>query len=63
MSALIIQFPRTPDGRDCLREGLAGVKTQEMRVYLATEFDWDGSAEELRRWGLAPSPPPRREAW
>ena len=63
MSAAIIQFPRTADGRDCLRDALAGARTQDLRLYLATEFDWDGSASELRRCGLAPEPPPRREAW
>ena len=63
MTAVIIQFPRTADGRNCLREALVGAATAGARLYLATEFDWDESAVELRRWGFAPQPTPRREAW
>jgi hypothetical protein len=63
MTALIICFPQTAGGRDCLREALADVKTADTRLYLATEFDWDESAVELRRWGIAPEPASRREAW
>jgi hypothetical protein len=62
VSAVVIQFPRTVDGRDCLRDALAGARTQDLRLYLVTEFDWDASAAELRRWGIPPSPSSRREA-
>lgn len=60
MPAVIIPLPRTADGRDLLREAVAA--SPSLGEYLATTFDWDGSAREIRRIGLAPEPPPRREA-
>jgi hypothetical protein len=55
MSATVIQFPRTPQGRDLLSETMRTIRSAETRVYVATLFDWDGSAIEMRRQGFAPA--------
>jgi hypothetical protein len=52
-AALIIQLPRTPAGRDLLREVLRSIRSAETRLSVASEFDWDASAEEDRRQGFA----------
>ena len=59
LSALIIQLPLTPAGRDLLREVLHSIRSAETRLFVAVEFDWDGSAVEDRRLGLAPVGPVR----
>jgi hypothetical protein len=61
MSALIV-LPRTVEGRDLLRNTLRSIRSAETRLFVATEFDWDGSAEEDRRLGFAPDQPSRRGA-
>jgi hypothetical protein len=54
MTALIIQLPLTPAGRDLLREVLRSIRSAETRLFVVSQFDRDGSAEEDRRRGFAP---------
>ena len=62
MSAVIIPFPRTPDGRAMLRYFIAPFRSSpDMRLFLATEDDWDEIAKVQRRRGNE-IPQPRREA-
>jgi hypothetical protein len=50
----VIRFPRTRDGRDLLRYFLAGFRSSPlMRLYIATEGDWDLIAEDQRDRGKA----------
>lgn len=53
MTAVVIPLPRTPAGRAELRDALKLSSNADFRVYLATEFDWDESAVEMVRMGLA----------
>lgn len=50
MSAVVIRFPRTQDGRDFLRAAMrAEVSNEGKRLRLATTFDWDRSAAQTLR--------------
>ena len=59
MSAILIRFPRTRDGRNLLREAVT--LSPSIAEYLATTIDWDEDAVEMRRMGLPIASNPRRE--
>lgn len=63
MSARVLHLPKTAAGRAELRNALGLGGGAEFRMYLVEEFDWDGSAIEMVRFGLAHyAPESMREA-
>jgi hypothetical protein len=56
----IISLPRTPAGRELLRDALRDIEAQDIREFVATAFDWDASAVEMKQLGLVPTPSRRR---